>query len=108
MSLKDEQSVAGYDACIGYSALVGKPMTRDSAVVRLFKDAGAIPFVKTNIPVTLLTFECANDVFGRTTNPHSKDHSPGGSSGGEGALLAYGGSRVGIGSDVAGSVRVPS
>ncbi|OSX63278.1 hypothetical protein POSPLADRAFT_1055336 [Postia placenta MAD-698-R-SB12] len=108
VSLKDEQSVAGYDACIGYSAWVGKPMTRDSAVVRLFKDAGAIPFVKTNIPVTLLTFECANDVFGRTTNPHSKDHSPGGSSGGEGALLAYGGSRVGIGSDVAGSVRVPS
>lgn len=100
--------VQGYDSCIGYSAWVGKPFKKDSALVRLLRDAGAVPFVKTNIPITLLSFESVNDVFGRTTNPHKSTHSPGGSTGGEAALLAYGGSRIGIGTDVAGSVRVPA
>ncbi len=108
VSLKDTAGVAGFDACIGYSAWVNKPVTKDSKLVALLKDAGAVPFVKTNIPITLLSFESTNDVFGRTTNPHGKGYSPGGSSGGEGALLAYGGSRIGIGTDVAGSVRCPA
>ena len=76
--------------------------------MRLLRDAGAVPFVKTNIPITLLSFESYSEVFGRTTNPHKSTHSPGGSTGGEAALLAYGGSRLGIGTDVAGSVRVPA
>lgn len=108
VSLKDTSGVAGFDACFGYSAWVNKPFKKDSALVRLLKDAGAVPFVKTNVPITLLSFESANDVFGTSTNPHNKDYSPGGSSGGESAILAYGGSRIGIGTDVAGSVRVPS
>lgn len=108
ISVKDTVGFEGEDACIGYSAWVGRPMQRDSALVRLLKDAGAVPFVKTNVPITLLSFESANDVFGTTTNPHSKGYSPGGSTGGEAALLAYGGSRLGIGTDVAGSVRAPA
>jgi len=100
--------VQGWDGCIGYSAWVGKPAEKDSALVRLLRDAGAVPFVKTNVPITLLSFESASDVFGRTTNPHHSAYSPGGSTGGEAALLAYGGSRIGIGTDVAGSVRVPA
>jgi len=64
--------------------------------------------VKTNLPITLLSFESTNDVWGRCTNPHNLNYSPGGSTGGEAALLAYGGGRIGIGSDVAGSVRVPA
>lgn len=100
--------VAGWDSCIGYSKYVGKPIQKDSPLVRLLRDAGAVPYVKTNIPITLLSAESYSDVFGRTTNPHKKTHSPGGSSGGEGALLAYGGSRIGIGTDVAGSVRLPA
>lgn len=108
MSLTQTVSVRGWDGCIGYSAWVGRPAESDSALVRLLRDAGAVPFVKTNVPITLLSFESASDVFGRTTNPHKQTHSPGGSSGGEAALLAYGGSRIGIGTDVAGSVRVPA
>ncbi|KAH9896629.1 amidase signature enzyme [Cubamyces lactineus] len=108
VSVKDTVGVEGEDACIGYSAWVGRPMKKDAALVRLLKDAGAVPFVKTNVPITLLSFESTNDVFGRTTNPHNKDYSPGGSTGGEAALLAYGGSRLGIGTDVAGSVRAPA
>jgi Asp-tRNA(Asn)/Glu-tRNA(Gln) amidotransferase A subunit family amidase len=73
----------------------------------MLKDAGAVPYVKTNLPITLLSFESGNDVWGRATNPHNAKYSPGGSTGGESALLAMGG-RIGIGSDVAGSVRVPA
>ncbi|KAJ8691825.1 hypothetical protein PTI98_011356 [Pleurotus ostreatus] len=94
VSLKDTVGVEGYDSCIGYSAWVGKPFPRHSALVRLLLDAGAVPFVKTTIPIT--------------NQPYNKGYSPGGSSGGEAALLAYGGSRVGVGTDVAGSVRVPA
>lgn len=107
VSLKDQTMVEGYDACIGYSAWTKKPMP-DGPLVRMLRDAGAVPYVKTNVPITLLSFESYNDVFGRTTNPHNKEYSPGGSSGGEGALLAYGGSRFGMGTDVGGSVRCPS
>lgn len=68
---------------------------------------GAVPYVKTALPVTLLSFESANPVWGHCKNPHVPEYSPGGSTGGEAALLALGG-RIGIGSDVAGSVRVPA
>jgi len=91
----------------------------DSGLIRCIKDTGAIPFVKTNVPDSLLSFESYNDVWGRTTNPHNKGYSPGGSTGGESALLAAGGSIIGIGiirgfislmsgTDVAGSVRIPA
>lgn len=108
VSIKDTAGIAGWDACIGYSAWVGRRVQKDSGLVRLLRDAGAVPFVKTNVPITLLSLESNNDVFGRTTNPHHKDYTPGGSTGGEAALLAYGGSRLGIGTDVAGSVRCPA
>ena len=109
----------GYDSCIGYSAWCKKPSPVDSGLIRCIKDTGAIPFVKTNVPDSLLSFESYNDVWGRTTNPHNKGYSPGGSTGGESALLAAGGSIIGIGiirgficlmsgTDVAGSVRIPA
>jgi Asp-tRNA(Asn)/Glu-tRNA(Gln) amidotransferase A subunit family amidase len=100
VSLKDTVNVEGYDACIGYSAWTRKPALQDSGLVRCLKDAGAIPFVKTNVPTSLLSFESYNDVWGRTTNPHNKDYSPGGSTGGESALLAAGGSIIGVGEDL--------
>jgi Asp-tRNA(Asn)/Glu-tRNA(Gln) amidotransferase A subunit family amidase len=108
VSIKDTLNVAGFDSTIGYSSKVGKPFKEDGGIVRLLKDAGAVPYVKTNIPITLLSFESTNDLWGRCSNPHNPAYSPGGSTGGEAALLALGGSRVGIGSDVAGSVRAPA
>jgi Asp-tRNA(Asn)/Glu-tRNA(Gln) amidotransferase A subunit family amidase len=108
VSVKDTVNIAGYDSCIGYSKHTFHPATQDAPMIRLLHDAGAVPFVKTNVPVTLLALESTNDVFGRTKNPHVPAYSPGGSTGGEGALLALGGSRIGIGTDVAGSVRIPA
>ncbi|KAI8964586.1 amidase signature enzyme [Daldinia sp. FL1419] len=107
VSLKDTINVGGYDSTVGYSSFVGNKQPQDGATVRLLKDAGAVPYVKTNLPITLLSFESTNDVWGRCTNPHNSKYSPGGSTGGEAALLALGG-RIGIGSDVAGSVRAPA
>jgi len=69
VSLKDTVNVKGYDSCIGYSKLANKPAEHDAPVVRLLKDAGAVPFVKTNVPVTLLSFESANDVSARFSLP---------------------------------------
>lgn len=63
--------------------------------------AGAIPYVKTNVPQTLMTFERYNPVYGRTLNPHNHKLFPGGSSGdGESALLAAKGSILGISTDI--------
>ena len=107
ISLKDNISVGGFDSSTGYSSFVGNKSPEDGTMVKLLKDAGAVPFMKTNLPITLLSFESANDVWGRSTNPHNNKYTPGGSTGGEAALIALGG-RIGIGSDVAGSVRVPA
>ncbi|KAI2463075.1 amidase [Annulohypoxylon bovei var. microspora] len=107
ISLKDTINVGGFDSTVGYSSYVGNKPAQDGGHVRLLKDAGAVPYVKTNMPITLLSFESTNDVWGRCTNPHNNKYSPGGSTGGEAALLALGG-RIGIGSDVAGSVRAPA
>lgn len=108
VSLKDSIQVGGFDVSVGYSRNTGKPAPDDGIMVKILKDAGAIPYVKTALPISLLSFESTNDVWGRCTNPHNPDYSPGGSTGGEGALLAAGGGRIGIGSDVAGSVRAPA
>ncbi|EAW10953.1 putative acetamidase [Aspergillus clavatus NRRL 1] len=107
VSLKDSIQVKGFDTSVGYARMAGKPALDDGPMVKLLKDAGAVPYAKTALPVTLLSFESFNGLWGRCLNPHVPAYSPGGSTGGEGALLALGG-RIGIGSDVAGSVRVPA
>lgn len=108
VSVKDTHNIKGYDSTIGYTANAFKPALKDAPIIRLLKDAGAVPFVKTNVPYTMLSFECYNDLWGHTQNPHVKGYAPGGSTGGESCLLAYGGSRIGVGTDVAGSVRLPA
>lgn len=56
----------------------------------------------------MLAFECSNPLWGRSTNPYNDQYTCGGSSGGEGALLAMDGSAIGIGSDIGGSLRIPA
>ena len=72
------------------------------------KELGAIPFCITNIPQTMLSYACSNPVYGCTNNPHDSQRTPGGSSGGEACLIAQGGSILGLGSDVGGSLRIPA
>lgn len=80
----------------------------DAEAVRLLRAAGAIILGKTNLPDMCWTGEAVNPVFGQTNNPHNLKYSAGGSSGGEGAIIAAGGSPLGLGSDIAGSVRIPA
>ncbi len=72
------------------------------------KSLGAVPFCQTNVPQTMFSLQCSNPAYGATSNPHDVTREPGGSSGGEGALLAGGGSVLGIGSDLGGSLRNPA
>ena len=108
VSLKDCVSYQGKDSTIGVIKFAFKPKAEHAALVRQLLDAGAVPFVKTNVPQTMLTFECRNPLWGRTEHPDLPGFSPGGSSGGEGALIALGGSLLGIGNDVGGSLRIPA
>ena len=82
--------------------------TRDATLVARLRDAGAIPIARTNLPDLLFAFESDNLIFGRTNNPFDHTRTSGGSSGGEAALIASCGSPFGLGSDAAGSVRVPA
>jgi Asp-tRNA(Asn)/Glu-tRNA(Gln) amidotransferase A subunit family amidase len=79
-----------------------------SKIVNLIRAAGGIPLFKTNVPQTMLSFESANPLWGHTSNPYSRAHSCGGSSGGEAAALALNASALGWGSDVGGSLRIPA
>lgn len=56
----------------------------------------------------MFAFECCNPLWGRTTNPYNNQYTSGGSSGGEGALVAMDGSPLGIGTDIGGSLRIPA
>ena len=80
----------------------------DAPAVQALRSAGAIILGKTNLPDMCWSAESNNPLFGRTNNPHDPRHSPGGSSGGEGAIIGAGGSPLGLGSDIAGSVRIPA
>ncbi|PYH89311.1 amidase [Aspergillus ellipticus CBS 707.79] len=83
------------------------PADTNAALVDILLSAGAVLYAKTNIPQTMMTCDSVNNVFGRVLNPHGGNLTAGGSSGGEGALLALRGSILGVGTDVAGSIRVP-
>ena len=108
VSLKDTFKVRGYDASIGLASLAFKPATENSVLVDCLLNAGAVLYCKTNVPQTLMSLDSHNNVFGRTINPLNTAVTAGGSSGGEGALLAMRGSVLGVGTDIGGSIRIPA
>ncbi|NXT89448.1 VDHAP protein, partial [Anhinga rufa] len=108
VSIKDHIGHKGHLSTCGLVQRLGTPVQEDSILVKVLKRQGAIPFAMTNVPQSLFNYDCSNPIFGQTLNPFNHQKSPGGSSGGEGALIAGGGSILGIGSDVGGSIRLPS
>ncbi|KZT30418.1 general amidase [Neolentinus lepideus HHB14362 ss-1] len=108
ISLKDQLCVEGLETTIGYVSLIGNYAKKNAVLVDILLEAGAVPFVRTNVPQTLMWGETFNNVFGRTTNPYNRTLTCGGSSGGEGALIALKGSPLGVGSDIGGSIRIPA
>ncbi|KAI0029809.1 general amidase [Vararia minispora EC-137] len=108
VSLKDQVAIKGLETTIGYISWIGKYATRDATLTEILYDCGAVPFVRTNLPQTIMWPETYNLIFGRTLNPHNRKLTSGGSSGGEGALLGMKGSPLGVGTDLGGSVRIPA
>ncbi|GAA5942587.1 uncharacterized protein JCM15063_000044 [Sporobolomyces koalae] len=108
ISLKDQFNIEGVDTTMGFVSLVGQPAQHASTLVEILERLGAVIIAKTNVPQTLMAEESNNYVFGRTLNPHNRSLISGGSSGGEGALVALKGSLVGVGTDFGGSIRKPS
>jgi Asp-tRNA(Asn)/Glu-tRNA(Gln) amidotransferase A subunit family amidase len=108
VTIKDALGVAGVRFTAGTTVYRDRIASTDAAAVQRFKAAGAIILGKTNCPDLSSSVETNNPVFGLTRNPWNLAHSAGGSSGGEGALIAAGGSPLGLGSDIAGSIRIPS
>lgn len=108
ISLKDSFRIKGLDASIGIASLCCKPCTTNSPLVDLLVEAGAVLYCKTNVPQTLMALDSHNNIFGRVINPANRHLTPGGSSGGEGALVAMRGSPLGVGTDVGGSIRIPA
>ncbi|RDW18707.1 amidase [Oceanobacillus arenosus] len=80
----------------------------DADVITKLKASGAVILGKTNTPTLCFNQETENKLFGRTNNPWDVTKTAGGSSGGEGALLAVGGAAAGIASDIGGSIRIPA
>ncbi|KAE9982075.1 hypothetical protein EG327_005968 [Venturia inaequalis] len=80
----------------------------DALVIEILENAGAVFHARTTVPQGMMQLETQSNLFGTTTNPFSGELSSGGSSGGEAALIALGGSVLGIGSDIGGSIRVPA
>ncbi|KAF6525491.1 hypothetical protein HZS61_011286 [Fusarium oxysporum f. sp. conglutinans] len=108
ISVKDQVRIKGLETTMGYVSWIGKKDTEDSVLTTMLLGAGAVLYVKTSVPQSLMVCETINNVFGRTTNPRSKNWSCGGSSGGEGAIVAFCGSVIGVGTDIGGSIRVPA
>ncbi|KAI0639369.1 general amidase [Trametes polyzona] len=108
ISLKDQFPIKGLETTMGYAAWIGKVAEDDAVLVKLLLRAGAVLYARTNVPQTLMWGETYNNVFGRTLNPYNRIFTPGGSSGGESALIAMRGSPLGVGTDIGGSTRVPS
>jgi len=108
-SVKDSIDVQGIRTTAGTLGRCTAPVAKsDATLVARLRAAGGIPVAKTNLPDLLFSFETDNLIYGRTNNPFDIRRTPGGSSGGEAALIASCGSPFGLGSDALGSVRVPA
>lgn len=107
-TVKEFIGVAGMPQTAGIVYRWGARAAADATAVARLRAAGAIVLGVTNAPEGGLWMETNNLVYGRSANPWDLSRTPGGSSGGEAAIIAAGGSPFGLGSDVGGSVRIPA
>ncbi len=108
VTIKDTIETAGLRTTSGSAMRAGFIPERDAPAVARLKAAGAIVLGKTNAAEMAMDYTSDNPVFGRTNNPYDLLRTPGGSSGGEAAAIASCMSPGGIGSDLAGSIRIPT
>ncbi|MFK8004386.1 MAG: amidase [Polyangiales bacterium] len=107
-SIKECFALTGMPNSAGHVSRAHHRAEDDAPVVSRIRAAGGIPLGVTNISELCMWMESNNKVYGRTNNPYNTAHIVGGSSGGEGAIVAAGGAAFGLGSDVGGSIRMPA
>ncbi|XP_055692914.1 fatty-acid amide hydrolase 2-B [Lutzomyia longipalpis] len=105
---KDSTAVKGALHTLGLLSRATERATEDAECVRLMKEAGAICVATTTVPEVNRWQETRNNVTGITNNPYDLRRTVGGSSGGEAAVISACGSAFGIGTDIGGSIRMPS
>ncbi|MBI2769944.1 MAG: amidase [Burkholderiales bacterium] len=108
ITIKECLDLEGTASTFGMESRAAHRAEADEVHVARLRAAGAIPIAKTNVAQALFYYESDNPVYGRTRNPWNGERTPGGSSGGEAALIATGASPLGLGTDIGGSVRVPA
>ncbi|KAF2246347.1 amidase [Trematosphaeria pertusa] len=108
VSVKEHIGFRGLRCTTGYVAHWDNISKEDAHVLQILQDAGAVFHCRTTIPQTMMHLETDSNLYGVTSNPYNTRVTSGGSSGGEGALIALRGSCLGIGSDVGGSIRNPA
>ncbi|KAK7928363.1 general amidase [Apiospora marii] len=117
MTFKDQFHVHGLGTSLGFVGWIdtfegkkgtGKEKVFESQITKELKSLGAVPIGKTSVVVSLWAPETNNNIVGYQLNPHNQALSAGGSSGGEAVMQALRGSTFGIGSDIGGSVTIPS
>lgn len=108
ITIKESFDFPGTPTTLGISQRIGHKATTEGLLVQRLRQAGAIILGKTNVFQLLILNEADNPVYDRTNNPWNLDRSSGGSSGGEAAIIAAGGSALGLGSDIGGSIRMPA
>ncbi|EXJ86205.1 hypothetical protein A1O1_06575 [Capronia coronata CBS 617.96] len=108
-SIKDQWAIKGKESNTGMVALIGQTPKEDAVVVRLLREAGAgKQHEKEMVPTANCSFFSSSSIYGRTLNPFNRRLTSGGSSGGEGALVGFRGSPIGLAADIGGSIRAPA
>ncbi|QKD51970.2 amidase signature domain-containing protein [Fusarium oxysporum Fo47] len=107
VTVKDQFNITGLDSTLGYIGKAFAPAENDALLIQTLKKLGAVIIAKTNLPQSIMWCETDNPLWGLTTHPDDPKLTPGGSSGGEAAMLATGGSMIGWGTDIGGSIRIP-
>ena len=108
ISFKDQFNIKGVETAMGYIGYLGDVLDYNSILVDCILSLGGVVYVKTTVPQTLMHVETRSNLLGVTVNPRNRDLSCGGSSGGEGSLVALKGSICGFGTDIGGSIRFPA
>lgn len=107
-TIKECFALTGMPHTSGLVSRIGRLADADATAVARLRGAGAIPLGVTNVSELCMWLESNNRVYGRTNNPYDVRRIVGGSSGGEGAIIASGASPFGLGSDIGGSIRMPA
>ncbi|OAL51348.1 amidase [Pyrenochaeta sp. DS3sAY3a] len=108
ISVKEHIGFEGLRCTTGYVSHWDTISKEDAHILQVLRDTGAVFHCRTTIPQTMMHLETDSNLYGTTVNPYNSNLTSGGSSGGEGALIALRGSCLGIGSDVGGSIRSPA